>query len=135
MPPAAKNHVFLDCGLKGVPPAAKNHDLLDCSLKGVPLAAKNHDFLDCGLKGVPPAAKNHVFFDCGLKGVPPATKNHDLGDLLDNFDILSGSEMLNSFFFVRPPDVGRKYLKNNSLSLFLSLQSRDQAGNMSSRRV
>jgi len=34
--PAAKNHVFLDCGLKGVPPAANKHEFWDLGLKGVP---------------------------------------------------------------------------------------------------
>ena len=42
MPPAATNHDFSVCGLKGVPPAAKNRVVCDFGLKGVPPAAKIH---------------------------------------------------------------------------------------------
>ena len=49
---------------------------------------------------------------------------------LNNFDILSGSEVFLFILSVRPPAVGQEYFEEMLLSLFLSLQNRDQAGNM-----
>ena len=49
--------------------------------------------------------------------------------LLENCGILNGSEVFH-FLLFRPPAVGLKYLKNNLLSRFLNLKTRDQAGSI-----